>query len=61
MMNNKLPDSNEESRQQRREKKLRKKRERIPQHGRSLAQIYKEAILKRINRMRKDKQKGQGK
>ncbi|MBE9482157.1 MAG: hypothetical protein IMY88_00575 [Chloroflexi bacterium] len=44
-----------ETRQQRREKKLRKKRERIPKHGRSLASIYKEAILKRLRRHRVDK------
>ena len=48
-----------ETRQERREKKLRKKKERIPKHGRSLAQIYKEAIIKRINKLRSDKQKGQ--
>ena len=48
-----------ETRQERREEKLRKKKERMPQHSRSLARIYKEAILKRINKLRKDKQKGQ--
>ncbi|MFC1870250.1 hypothetical protein ACFLYE_03160 [Chloroflexota bacterium] len=37
-----------ESRQERREKKLRKKRERIPQHGKSLAKIYMDAIMKRL-------------
>lgn len=40
----------EETRQERRERRLRKKREQIPQHGRSLAKIYKEAILKRLKR-----------
>ena len=50
-----------ETKQERRERKLKKKRERMPQHGRSLARIYKEAILKQINKLRKDKQKGQGK
>ncbi len=49
-MNNKIPDNNAETRQERRERKLKKQRERIPQHGRSLAQIYKEAILKRLKR-----------
>ncbi len=39
-----------ETRQERREKKLKKKRERIPQHGRSLAKMYMEAILKRLKR-----------
>ena len=56
-----MNDDMEETRQERREKKLRKKRERIPQHGRNLARIYKEVILKRINKLRADKQKGQGK
>ncbi len=36
-----------ESRQERREKKLKKKRERIPQHGKSLGKIYTEAVKKR--------------
>jgi len=45
MVNNKL---DAETRQERREKKLKKKRERIPKHGRSLARIYMDAILKRL-------------
>ncbi len=36
-----------ETRQERREKKLQKKRGQIPQHGKSLAKIYKNAIEKR--------------
>jgi len=40
----------EDTRQERREKKLKKKRERLPQHGRNLAQVYKDAILKRLKR-----------
>ena len=47
-MNNKPPNNNVETRQERRQRRLKKKRERIPQHGRSLASIYKEAILKRL-------------
>lgn len=43
------PDS-DETRQERREKKLRKKRERVRKHGRSLASIYRDAILKRLKR-----------
>ncbi|HEY49229.1 MAG TPA: hypothetical protein G4O13_04205 [Dehalococcoidia bacterium] len=43
----------EETRQERREKKLKKKHERLPQHGRGLAQVYKDAILKRLRRGRK--------
>jgi len=40
----------EETRQERREKKLRKKREQIPQHGKNLAKIYMDAIMKRLKR-----------
>ncbi len=39
-----------ETRQERREKKLKKKRERIPKHGKTLAQTYRDAILKRLKR-----------
>jgi len=53
-MNNK--GSEIETRQERREKKLKKKRERIPKHGQSLARIYVEAILKRLKRRKIDKQ-----
>lgn len=42
--------SDPETRQERREKKLRKKRERMPQHGKNLARIYMDAILKRLKR-----------
>ena len=42
-----------DSRQERREKKLRKKRERIPKHGKNLARIYMDAILKRLKRREK--------
>jgi hypothetical protein len=37
-----------ETRQERREKKVRKKHERIPKHGRNLARIYIDAIAKRL-------------
>ena len=46
-----------ETRQERREKRLAKKREKIPQHGRGLGRLYKEAILKRINQLWGDKDK----
>ena len=36
------------TRQERRERKLRKKRERIPKHGKNLARVYIDAILKRL-------------
>ncbi len=45
-----------ETRQERREKKLKKKRERIPKHGKNLARIYMDAILKRLRCHRIDKQ-----
>ncbi len=45
-MNNEQVDK--ETRQERREKRLKKKRERMPQHGRSLVKIYKDVILKRL-------------
>ena len=40
--------ADKETKQERREKKLKKKRERIPQHGKNLAKIYMDAILKRL-------------
>jgi hypothetical protein len=39
-----------DTRQERREKKLKKKRERMPKHGKNLAKIYMDAILKRLGR-----------
>ena len=44
-----------ETRQERREKKLKKKRERIPKHGRNLAKTYINAILRRLKRQPIDK------
>ncbi len=41
---------NIETRQERREKRLKKKRERMPKHGKNLARIYVEAIIKRLKR-----------
>lgn len=40
----------EKTRQERREEKLRKKKERMAKHGGSLVKIYKDAILKRLKR-----------
>lgn len=37
-----------ETKQERREKKLQKKRERIPKHGKNLARIYMDAVLKKL-------------
>ena len=52
-MNNEPVD--EDTRQERREKRLEKKRERMPKHGKNLARIYKDVILKRLRRHRVDK------
>ena len=45
-MDDKLSDV--ETKQERREKKLKKKRERMPKHGKNLARIYMDAIIKRL-------------
>lgn len=37
-----------DTRQERREKKLQKKREKIAQHGKGLARVYVDAVLKRL-------------
>lgn len=46
-----------ETKQERREKKLTNKREQVKKHNRNFARLYKEAILKRINKLRSDKNK----
>ena len=43
-----MNDEEIETRQERREKKQKKKQEQMPQHGKSLARIYIDAILKRL-------------
>lgn len=44
-----MPANNqEETRQEKRERKLKSKRERIVKHGKSLGQIYRDAIKKRL-------------
>ena len=43
-----MKDNGLETRQERREKKLKKKRERMPKHGKNLARIYMDAIIKRL-------------
>ena len=37
-----------ETKQERREKKLQKKRERMAKHGKNLARVYIDAIMKRL-------------
>jgi hypothetical protein len=51
-----VSDNEAETKQERREKKLKKKRERMPKHGKSLARVYMDAILKRLRRHPIDKQ-----
>ncbi|MFC2021239.1 hypothetical protein ACFLU1_05615 [Chloroflexota bacterium] len=43
-----MENNHAETKQERREKKRRKKREQVQKHGKNLATIYKEAILKRL-------------
>ena len=43
-----MSSDNLETRQERREKKLQQKRERMPKHGKNLAKVYFDAILKRL-------------
>lgn len=38
-----------ETRQERRQKRIEKKKERIPKHGKNLVKIYRDAILKRLS------------
>jgi len=47
-----MPENNQvpETRQSRRERKLRKKRERIAKHGKTIAQVYRDAVLKRLKK-----------
>jgi hypothetical protein len=44
-----------ETRQERREQKLKKRRERMPKHGKNLARVYIDAVLKRLKRRRLDR------
>lgn len=46
----------ENTRQEKREKKLRKKKEKIPQHGKNLGKIYVNALKKRLKGNPVDKQ-----
>ena len=50
-----MTDNQGETRQERRERRLKKKRERLPKHGKNLAKIYIDAILKRLKRHHVDK------
>jgi hypothetical protein len=48
-----VSDEEIETKQERREKKLKKKRERMAKHGKNLARVYMDAIMKRLGRGRK--------
>ena len=50
-----MNDNQVETRQERRERRLKKKQERMPKHGKNLAKIYIDAVLKRLKRHRVDK------
>ncbi|MFA4836717.1 MAG: hypothetical protein WC749_11690 [Dehalococcoidia bacterium] len=43
----------ENTRQERREERRRKKQEKMEQHGKGIARVYKDAILKRMHRKHK--------
>ncbi len=45
-----MNNESEKTRQERREKKLRKKREHIAQHGKGLTKIYKNVVEKRAGK-----------
>lgn len=43
-----MNDHDTKTRQARREAKLRKKRERMPKHGKNLVKVYADAVIKRL-------------
>ena len=43
------------TRQERRERRLAKKKEKMPQHGKTLARVYKQAVEKRAGQLPEDK------
>ena len=45
-----MTNDNGDTRQEKREKKLRKKKERMQQHGKTLGKIYADAVRKRTGR-----------
>jgi len=59
VVNKQLPDQNqlaEETKQERRERQRAKKKAKIPQHGKSLARVYKNAVSKRAKTTKAPKQ-----
>ena len=47
-----MTNDEEETRQERREKKLQRKRERMAKHGKNIARVYMDAIMKRLKRQK---------
>ena len=45
-----MSDDEVETKQERRDKKLKKKRERMSKHGKNIARVYMDAIMKRLGR-----------
>ena len=45
-----MSDDEVETKQERRDKKLKKKRERMAKHGKNIARVYMDAIMKRLRR-----------
>ena len=43
----------EDTRQERRDARLRRRRERMLQHGRGLVRVYRDAVLKRARKLRR--------
>ena len=59
MVNEQLSDQNqlaEETKQERRERRRAKEKAKIPQHGKSLAKVYKDAVSKRTKAKKDRKQ-----
>jgi hypothetical protein len=50
-----MTDNEIETKQERREKKLQRKRERMAKHGKNIAKVYMDAIMKRLRRKGKPK------
>ena len=52
-----MNDDEIETKQERRERKLQKKRERMAKHGKNIARVYMDAIMKRLS-MKRFRKKG---
>jgi len=53
-----MTDDEIETKQERREKKLQKKRERMAKHGKNIAKVYMDEIMKRLSMKGLRKKKG---